>query len=148
MRSSTQQLLVAEAIEEAFKSLDLSDLQGKKVCLEVNALSERGSAESPEETYINSHLENELLKVGAMIVAEESGADVALVINATAGADFFHRKILDEAICYTDLTKSGVSYKAILYSLPEKKILSLKEGKAEEEYRETYIFLGIIGPFH
>jgi len=145
IRSSTQQMLVAEATKEAFKTMDLTDLQGKKVYLDVNTLSQRNSDESPEETYISSHLGNELLKVGAVVVQEETAADVALIVNATAGADFVYKEI--PIILFTYLTKGCVSYKAILYKLPERKILSMKEGKDEQEYKETYV-LGFIGPFH
>jgi hypothetical protein len=145
VRSSTQQVLIADATREAFKSLDLTEFQGKKVYLEVNVLSQRDGDESPEETYITSHLKNELLKVGAVTVQEEAGANISLIIDATAGADFYRREIPIIVVSY--LTKGCVTYKAMLYNVTDKKIISTKEGKAEGEYKETYV-LGIIGPFH
>lgn len=144
VRSSTQQVLIAESTESAFKTLDLADIQGKKVYLRINALAARAGEESPEESYIRSHIENMLLTVGATAVNDEGAADFALIINATAGADFYRRGLAP--FVFSNLTKCCVSYSATLCKLPERKIISMKKGKGEEEYKETFIMF--IGPFH
>ncbi|HVS10455.1 MAG TPA: hypothetical protein VMS76_11320 [Planctomycetota bacterium] len=75
-RSSTEQLLVSEAIERALEGLDWPTLEGVAVAVEVLAL---GEADAP---YLQAAAEARVRSLGARVTARE---DAEMVLGLRAG---------------------------------------------------------------
>jgi len=81
-RSSTEQLLVSESVERAVAAVDIPDVAGRKVAVEVVSV-DRGAEFYDDRPYVQSAIEHRLRRAGAVIVPAEA-AD--LIVLARVGA--------------------------------------------------------------
>jgi len=69
VRTSTEQLLLTEAVERAVAALELPDVSGRRVALEIVALGP-GQEFYVDVPYVRAALDSRLLHAGATVVAE------------------------------------------------------------------------------
>ena len=92
-RPRVEQRALSNAIDMAFKQVNLSQVVGQKVFLETQALSKL------DVGFINGFLTSVMLEKGALVVADEKMADLKILsIVKISGTDEIKRKILSDKV--------------------------------------------------
>ncbi len=92
-RPRVEQRALSNAIDIAFKEVNFSQVIGKKVFLETQALSKL------DVGFINGYLTSMMLSKGALVVADEKDADIKIFsIVKISGTDEIRRKILSDKV--------------------------------------------------
>lgn len=92
-RPRVEQRALSNAIDVAFKEVNFSQVIGKKVFLETQALSKL------DVGFINGYLTSMMLARGALVVADEKNADIKIFsIVKISGTDEIKRKILSDKV--------------------------------------------------
>jgi hypothetical protein len=92
-RPRVEQRALSNAIDIAFKQVNLSQVVGQKVFLETQALSKL------DVGFINGYLTSVMLEKGALVVADEKMADLKILsIVKISGTDEIKRKILSDKV--------------------------------------------------
>ncbi len=92
-RPRVEQRALSNAIDVAFKEVNFSQVIGKRVFLETQALSKL------DVGFINGYLTSLMLARGALVVADEKNADIKIFsIVKISGTDEIKRKILSDKV--------------------------------------------------
>jgi phosphoheptose isomerase len=92
-RSRVDQRALSNAIENAFKNVDLKYVSGKKVFVETQSLSKI------DADFLNGFLTGQVLKNGGFVVSDQKSADTKLYnVVKVSGTDEIHRKVLSDQV--------------------------------------------------
>ena len=147
-RAADAQIAISASTERALLKLDVSKLKGRRVKIEVYALTERLERDSPEEAYVRSILVEKLLTGGAQLAEKLEDAETLLAVTLrAAGVDIIRRDLF---IFYNHHTfRALTSARIVAYDVSNgvsTRIAHQQQVSAGAVYRETY-WLSFIGPF-
>jgi PBP1b-binding outer membrane lipoprotein LpoB len=92
-RSRVEQRALSNAIENAFKNVDLRYVSGKKVFVETQSLSKI------DIEFLSGFLTGQILKNGGFVVADQKSADVKIYnVVKVSGTDEIHRRMLSDQV--------------------------------------------------
>jgi hypothetical protein len=143
--ASDAQRVMSTALARATKDLDFTSYKNRKVFLDVVTLTPRVGANSPEEKFIQSWLEEKLAQSGVKTVSSVRDADLRLVVLAKIfGVDRRRRDLI--LLYYSEKTMGQVHLHLTFYERATGRLLASQDIQGLAEYSEVF-WLYIFGPF-